>query len=520
MSDSYSFRDLLASASDVSPLIPDEVRATVQRLQIGVDDVSLAGACLGNSVEAVTRLCRGGYLPNCLPEGAKRALAADLHTTEERLSGIIDENREEVAKFLGFRAPSSDPPKPLPKNGCPGFPLFPHQRRALQESLGHLERGRDRMLLHMPTGSGKTRTCMNLVCDHLRRSESGAVLWVASTKELLVQAADEFAEAWSYLGNREVPITTAWEGQAWDLDDLADGFFVASLATLYQFVQRGGVSATDKLGRKLRLIIFDEAHQAIASSYREVVEGLSAAGDPISPVVGLTATPGRSFLGEDADLELAEFFGRTKVMLDTSAEGGAENPVDYLVEHGYLANAEFELIGELPDEDETPTFMMEDQQESGVSETTYLDLVVGTTLRMVNEGHRRVLVFAASVQLAECIACVLRAAGVNANSVHGHTEKSVRDTVIREYTTRTGDPRVLVNYGVLTTGFDAPQTSAAVIARPTRSLVLYSQMVGRAIRGPRAGGNRHATVATVVDPNVPAFGNVARAFTHWNSLWE
>jgi len=79
---------------------------------------------------------------------------------------------------------------------------------------------------------------------------------------------------------------------------------------------------------------------------------------------------------------------------------------------------------------------------------------------------------------------------------------------------------VIVNYGVLTTGFDAPKTSAALIARPTKSLVLYSQMVGRAIRGTRAGGNMDAEIVTVTDPNLPGFGDVAEAFTNWEDVWS
>ena len=79
---------------------------------------------------------------------------------------------------------------------------------------------------------------------------------------------------------------------------------------------------------------------------------------------------------------------------------------------------------------------------------------------------------------------------------------------------------VIVNYGVLTTGFDAPAISAAVIARPTRSLVLYSQMVGRATRGTRAGGNEEAEIVTVVDPHLPGFGNVADAFRNWEDVWN
>lgn len=79
---------------------------------------------------------------------------------------------------------------------------------------------------------------------------------------------------------------------------------------------------------------------------------------------------------------------------------------------------------------------------------------------------------------------------------------------------------MLCNFGVLTTGFDAPNTSAAIIARPTKSLVLYSQMVGRATRGTKAGGNETCEISTIVDTKLPGFGDMAEAFTNWEDVWD
>ena len=79
---------------------------------------------------------------------------------------------------------------------------------------------------------------------------------------------------------------------------------------------------------------------------------------------------------------------------------------------------------------------------------------------------------------------------------------------------------MIFNYGVLTAGFDAPQTRCVVIARPTTSLVLYSQMCGRAMRGPKSGGNTTCRIYTVVDRSLPGFGSVAEAFTNWEILWK
>src|SRR4029079_6508395 len=126
--------------------------------------------------------------------------------------------------------------------------------------------------------------------------------------------------------------------------------------------------------------------------------------------------------------------------------------------------------------------------------------------------HRRVIVFAASVHHARVLSGVLTARGRESSVVTGETHSVTRDRVIRRFRSPGSDRITLCNYGVLTTGFDAPATSAAVIARPTKSLVLYRQMVGRATRGVRAGGNPTAEIVTVVDPQLPGFGSIADAF--------
>ncbi|MFD2419021.1 DEAD/DEAH box helicase [Amycolatopsis pigmentata] len=481
-------------------------------------DAVLALACLGDPVSAIRRLADAGVLPDELPEEQRRLLAARLALNGAELSTRdMTANAGRVAVFLGLPEAHSDKPAPLPTETAAAYGLFPHQRRAVAQMRALLRKGRPRLLLHMPTGSGKTRTALNLVCDFLREHEGRAVLWVASTRELLDQAAREFHRAWGTLGNREVPIVAAWGGQEWRSEDVTDGLLVASLQTIY--ARQDELGFIDDLGRRLGLIVFDEAHQAVAPTYRGVVQRLSSAGLPITPIVGLSATPGRTFVGSDTDDELAEFFQRTKVELDTGETGAAANPVEYLIQQGYLAKPEFRLLGELPDIDADPMTDSDDAIELGIDEGDYLDAVVGTTLDLIRESHRRVIVFAASVELAHLIASTLRGAGVLADSVDGTTAPEIRDTAIRMFKSPMPVPRVLVNYGVLTTGFDAPQTSAVVIARPTRSLVLYSQMVGRGIRGPKAGGNQNAVVVTVVDPSIPAFGSIASAFIHWEDLW-
>ncbi len=517
----YTLFDLLSSSPHTSSFIDERVLRAVETLSSSglvsraPATAVVAAACLGDPVSAIRRLADGGVLPDELPAEQRRHLAARLSLTTDQLDRrAVIANAGQVAVFLGLPETHSSTAAQLPEGAAPAYGLFPHQRRAAAEVRSLLRLGHTRLLLHMPTGSGKTRTTMSTVCDYLRQNEGRVVMWFASTRELLDQAAREFHKAWSQLGDRPVPVVTAWGGQEVDLDSLTDGLLVASLQTVY--ARHSDPGFIPGLGRRLGLIIFDEAHQAIAPTYQRIIEQLSTAGQPITPILGLSATPGRTFIGAQSDEKLAEFFEHTKVVLDTAAEG-ADNPVAYLIREGYLAEPEFRLLGELPDDDDVVSD--EDTEDVGLELDDYLREVLAATLQLISESHRRIIVFAGSVELAHLLAAALRSMGILADAVDGTTAAETRDTAIRMYKSPAPIPRVLVNYGVLTTGFDAPQTSAVVIARPTRSLVLYSQMVGRGIRGPKAGGNKKAVVVTVVDPTVPAFGSIAAAFTHWEDLW-
>lgn len=148
------------------------------------------------------------------------------------------------------------------------------------------------------------------------------------------------------------------------------------------------------------------------------------------------------------------------------------------------------------------------------------NLMIIETVENLILKHKRVLIFAPSVENSNLLACILQARGHIAHSVTSHTTPNMRREIIKEYKHNSKEPRIICNYGVLTTGFDAPNTSAAVIARPTLSLVLYSQMIGRAIRGRRVGGNLEAEIVTVIDTNLPGFRSVSESFVNWEDVWE
>jgi hypothetical protein len=95
-------------------------------------------------------------------------------------------------------------------------------------------------------------------------------------------------------------------------------------------------------------------------------------------------------------------------------------------------------------------------------------------------GDRQGIVFTPTVETAEAATMALSQAGIKAQIIHGDTHRDARTWVYEQF--RTGKIQVLVNCMVLTEGFDAPWAEVAVIARPTQSATLYTQMVGRVLR--------------------------------------
>lgn len=433
------------------------------------------------------------------------------------------EKFEIICNFLGLQAEER-----LHRNEIPtttlinaNYSLFEHQRVAVQGVQELLHKTPKRVVLHMPTGAGKTRMAMHVVCQHLISNPNTVVVWLANSEELCEQAAEEFIDAWSYLGNRALNVHRFWGGHSLDLQELKDGFFVGGFPKLYALA-RNRITDLAALGDKTSLIVVDEAHKVIAPTYELIIDGLSARQMQM-PLLGLTATPGRTWNEPEADEQLANFFHKKKITLKIP---GFESPVDYLVSNKYLAEPMFRRLKYvsgnltphelkiLADDLDVPVSIM--RKLAGDERRSVL---IVRELEAMLDRHNRIIVFATTVAHAEMLSAVLSARGHNTRCITGETAEAQRSEYIAWYKTNSDDKRIIINFGVLTTGFDAPMTSATLIARPTKSLVLYSQMVGRAIRGKAAGGNEKAEIVTVVDTELPGFGDLSLAFTNWEDVW-
>jgi superfamily II DNA or RNA helicase len=168
-------------------------------------------------------------------------------------------------------------------------------------------------------------------------------------------------------------------------------------------------------------------------------------------------------------------------------------------------------------------YVLSDKVLKKISQDSLRNIAIITKIQQLVEKHQRIILFAITVNHAVVLNSLLTALGINSKVLTSNTNPSERNNIIHDFKIsriQNPAPIVLCNYGILTTGFDAPETSCAVIARPTDSLVLYSQMIGRAIRGTISGGNDKAEIVTVIDENLSGFGAVADAFTNWDDVWD
>lgn len=406
----------------------------------------------------------------------------------------------------------------------PYYSLYEYQRIALYKCKSIIE-NKDlgsRVMLHMPTGSGKTRTAMHLVCRELLIAEPTVVLWLANGKELCDQAADEFRSAWTRMGDREVG-TSRFYGSKSNWESIGDGFIVAGLQKIWNFFT-ADPHRVGPLAESINMIVFDEAHQSVAKTYKIMTE-LLLKFNPNIKLIGLSATPGRAHYEGDerADMSLVDLFQHNKVRLE---HPDYDSAIGYLISNGFLSEISYHDIEYLTEE-------LSPQQSKRISDSftipedilTELGLDVQRNLALIDEvtsiseSHRRVLLFAPSVASSNLLAAVLRLQGFDAVSITSNTKKNVRQDHISRFKNNKKKCMILCNYGVLTTGFDAPSITAIIIARPTKSIVLYSQMVGRGIRGGKMGGTDRADIYTVQDTSIPVFVNIVQQFKNWEESW-
>lgn len=384
-----------------------------------------------------------------------------------------------------------------PENISPAYSLFSHQIDVMEKVNNYFSTEIKKVIMHMPTGAGKTRTAVNLVCDYLKKNNK-LVIWLAHTEELCQQAEEEFTKGWSIIGNREVNSYKLYRKYRYDIEKIEKGFLVMSLDYAYSLTKKDQKKFF-KLARECKFVVMDEAHMSIAPSYKQVLDILV---NSKTYLLGLTATPGRANIIDNENVELANFFNKQKATLKVE---GYKSPIEYLQVEGYLAKVENIKIETFVDIkkvfSQSEIKMQINRLKNGLdlsndfvkkiaSNEKRTNMIIETAIKESKNVRNKMIIFAGSLETAENINTVLNLEGINSALISGETDTNDRRYNIDKFKKDTSGLNILVNYGVLTTGFDAPMANIAIIGRPTQSVTLYSQMVGRVMRGIKAGGKK------------------------------
>jgi DNA repair protein RadD len=341
------------------------------------------------------------------------------------------------------------------------FTLRPYQREAVDATLAHFRHHDEPAVIVLPTGAGKS-----LVIAELARVARGRVLVLAHVKELVAQNHAKYLA----LG-LEADIYAAGLKSKQSEGKVVFGSVQSVARNL------------DHFQGEFSLLIVDECHRISddgESQYQQILQHLRKV-NPRVRLLGLTATPFR--LGKGW---IYRFHYHGMVRGDEKAlfrDCIYELPLRYMIKHGYLTP---------PERLDMPVvqydFSRLQAQSNGLFSEADLNRELKKQQRVTphiisqivefSESRKGVMIFAATVEHAHEITGLLPAG--EAALITGETPGPQRDELIEAFKAQRF--RYLVNVSVLTTGFDAPHVDLIAILRPTESVSLYQQIVGRGLR--------------------------------------
>jgi len=431
------------------------------------------------------------------------------------------------------------------------YELLDYQYYIKQRALYNLNSGnaQERMLIHMPTGTGKTKTTMHIITNYIEFSlhKKGLVIWVAHTIELLEQAYKTFTDVWGHLGDGPINAYKLWGNHTiQDTSEELHGVAFCGLSKLMSLYDSNPV-LFERLKKDCRLVVFDEAHKAAADKTKRIIESLMLMpqGYQNRALVGLSATPGRTTEASYDNNLLTNMFGGKLIHIDADTINqinmgrlkalnsvAEENIIKYFQERRILSKITPERLTYKKEFSTAELAILNTAlKDLGYSEKEYTDKqleVLATNkerntaimqkLRALHSDKVPTIVFACSVDHAKMLSAMLTLEGIPNSLVVGELDPIDRRNAIELFKDRESGVDIIINYEVLTTGFDSKNIRCVFITRPTKSIVLYSQMLGRGLRGPLMGGNENCKLIDI-DDNLQAFDNET-AFSHFNDYWR
>jgi superfamily II DNA or RNA helicase len=332
-----------------------------------------------------------------------------------------------------------------------------YQDDCITDVMSSYERGVRSGLIVMATGMGKTFTTTELAKVFLDKY-GGKALFLVDRIELAEQSRDAFLRT-------DPDLRVNIEMNTYKSKP-SDQIVIACVAT----IGRKGSKRIKKFNPdEFTLIIADEGHLSVSPIWQRVLHYFGAHPDNYDPkklLIGLTATPRRTD-GVGLGFLYDDIFGSYDIV--------------YGIREGWLTDIEWKTI-------ETGVDISKVGVRGGEFNQTNLSETVNTEHRnlVIVKSYFEVakevptMIFCASVAHAYQLADMFTALDIPAACIEGMTDKRVRRDNIAKF--RSGEIKVLTNYSALGTGFDAPEIGCIMFARPIKSLLTYTQFLGRGLR--------------------------------------
>lgn len=391
--------------------------------------------------------------------------------------------------------------------------IMPHQSNAVEAMNNYFCLDKDienrNGLVIMPTGSGKTYTTVTWLLKY-GITKGYRVVWLVHRQELVEQTFHEFRNQAPLLKGtgikklRIFPISGAHLHMS--MACRAD-IYVCSIASVankygYRFIERMLGTA----GKRKVIVVIDEAHHSVAGNYQKVIKRITKL-NPNRILLGLTATPKR--LNEAEHKQLMRMYHVDTNIINHIGQHGYvyEVTLKQLLESGFLAEPYYErvdteIIGEIEYKC-TPEDEMYYNQYGDLSERIKRQIAKSSARNEIilnqymrnKERYGKTLIFAVNQLHAETLCDVFKKAGISCDYVVSSRPGS--QDIIRDF--KDNKFNVLINVQILTEGSDVPDVQTVFLTRETNSDSLLMQMIGRGLRGVKAGGTEVAYIVAFHD---------------------
>lgn len=327
--------------------------------------------------------------------------------------------------------------------------LRPRQKLFVERSLSALDTHKHTLGV-APTAAGKT-LMLSAVAGEIVRGTQAKACVLAHRDELTDQNRTKFSRVNPGVSTSVVNASTkCWDGQV----------TFAMAPTLSRASNLDAMPALD-------LLVIDEAHHAVADSYRRIIDH-TVQRNPFARIFGVTATPNR---GDKKGLrEVFDNVADQIRIAELIASGHLVSPRTFVIDVGVQdALKKVRRVASDFDMGEVDAIM---------NKSPVTDAVIANWKEKA--GTRQTVVFCSTVDHARNVADAFNAAGVAAAIVHGEMRDADRKATLAAYDR--GQLQVITNVAVLTEGWDHPPTSCVVLLRPSSYKSTMIQMIGRGLR--------------------------------------